>query len=412
MAFELKEKQEQYNKVVKDIQEIAVTVKAEQRAFSSDEKLKVERMQGEEKALRAEIDTLQSLAGIDSLQDVEKELRSAKPEERVTKRMAQPKDYDLALRGWMLQQSNLPVDEVYRDAAARADVNLSSHGFEIRQQSTTAAEGGHLKRPQDLGNIIEILDSQKGMREVSTVIPRAKGNELKYPTLDDTANVAGIVSELASFTNTSMVFGEVKLNVVGLRSAVFPVSVEILQDSEFPLQTVINNALTKRLGRAINQLATSSTTFKGVINGLTANAYEYTELGLEYTDLVKMQEALATVYGDNARWMFTPAVLSEIQLMVDDNGQPLWRPDLIGGVPGTIMGKPYTINESMADADTILYGDFAEGYQMLEVGKPELITLNELYRVSNNAIGVCIFHRMGGGVVNPAAIKMFNRASS
>ena len=408
MAFELKEKKEQYGKVVSELQDIAKNVKAESRAFSNDEKEKVERLQNEEKSLRSEIDTLKALSGVDSLGIVEDEVRN-KPIEPA-KRLAQPQDYDLALRGWLASQGGFhgAVDEDQKVAASRTGIDFRNSNFEIRQQSTTDAEGGHFVEDQTLGSIVKVLKNYGGMRQVSTVINQNKNIEIKHPVIDDTANKAGRVAELAAFTNTDLVVGEVKLSASGYRSGVFPISLEVLRDSSYPLQSIIANALGERLGRAINADSTNHADFTGMLVGATAGTHEYTNAGMTYTDLVTMQGELETSYQPNAKWMFNSSMLSELQLMVDENGLPLWRPDLIGGNPGLVLGKPYVINDDCAQ---VAYGDFSK-YHMVEVGTPELVVLRERFRIENNAIAVCVFGTYGGGVVDAKAIKKFDRASS
>ena len=69
------------------------------------------------------------------------------------------------------------------------------------------------------------------------------------------------------------------------------------------------------------------------------------------------------------------------QFSGDTNGQPLWRPGLSAGVPDTIDGDPYTINQEMPSGSgqkAIIYGDLSK-YIIRDVRDITLVRLDERY---------------------------------
>ena len=403
MSFELKAKKEEYAKIVTQLQDLASTVGSEKRAFTTDEKEKANQLQTEERSLKEEIETLKTLQGVNNLSQVDEEIRNVQPVD--TRRRASKKDEDLAFRGWLLDRSGNPGDltDEHRSAAIRANRNFNSRTYEVRQQQTAVdSEGGHLVPSFELGSVVEQMKSFGGMRAVSTVIPRSKNTGIKHPVIDDTNNRAGRRSELAATADTPIVVSSVDLSGVEFSSGIFPLSVELARDSAVNIQQLASSILSKRLSKAVNEEATSNATFVGVTND--AEVVATIDFGaLSYANLVAIQNSVDESYQASARFMFSRNTFANVQLMVDANGRPLWRPDLVGGNAGTILGKPYTINE---DCDSILYGDFSY-YHLVEVGNPELFVANELYRISHNAIGLALFGCYGGKLVDSNAIKQF-----
>lgn len=409
MAFELKAKREQYAKVVKELQAVAQNVKAEERAFTSEEKEKVSRMQSEEAALRGEIDTLESLAGVEKLADVEAVVRSSTPAPSNAPRLPSAKDFDLAFRSWLSFKTGnaSELSDQHYDAVKRCGINLHDRAFSCRAQTVgTDAQGGHLVKDQELASVVNVLKAFGGVRSVATVIPRKQNIEIKHPLINDTANLAGRMSELGGVTNTNLVVGEVKISASNYTSGVFPISAELIRDSDYPIQKMVATYLGQRLARAQNKDATDHATFRGLLQDAPVGTAEFTLAAIEYADLVAIQKEINRAYSPT--WMFNSNVLSELQLMVGTDGHPIWRPDLVGGVPNLLMGKGYTINDDMDD-DTILYGDFSY-YHMVEVGSPELIV--EENRIASNSYSVAIMQNFGGGIVNTTAIKQFARSAT
>jgi HK97 family phage major capsid protein len=106
--------------------------------------------------------------------------------------------------------------------------------------------------------------------------------------------------------------------------------------------------------------------------------------------------------------MFHDSVLKEVKSLTDSQGRLLWVPGIAAGEPDTILGYPYTINQSMSthssvstgstDGLIVAFGDF-NTYVIRDVQDVTLIRLNERY-ADQGAIGFFTLSRHGGGLLN------------
>jgi len=110
------------------------------------------------------------------------------------------------------------------------------------------------------------------------------------------------------------------------------------------------------------------------------------------------------LYRSNARFMFNDSTLEAIKKLTfgDADGRPLWQPSVAVGAPDTIEGKPYVINQSMANigasAASVLFGDFSY-YFIREVADWRLVRLNERY-AEKDQVGFTLFARYDAKVID------------
>jgi HK97 family phage major capsid protein len=128
--------------------------------------------------------------------------------------------------------------------------------------------------------------------------------------------------------------------------------------------------------------------------------------------LFDMQVKLNSAYQANAYWLMNSVTagvvrkLRETDPTASATGQYLWQPSLIVGQPDTLLGKPISIWEQMANignaAHPIAYGDFRRGYVLADrVGM-------RVTRDNVTNVGFIRFYmrrREGGIVLNNNAIK-------
>jgi HK97 family phage major capsid protein len=109
------------------------------------------------------------------------------------------------------------------------------------------------------------------------------------------------------------------------------------------------------------------------------------------------------MYRDNGVWMFHDTVLARIRKLVDLVGQPLWAAgDIARGIPDTILGKPFIINQDMAqpalNAKSIAFGDFKK-YIIRMVNDIRFKRMDELFAATDE-IGFSMFIRVDGHVLD------------
>ena len=129
--------------------------------------------------------------------------------------------------------------------------------------------------------------------------------------------------------------------------------------------------------------------------------------------LLTFKYSLAAPYRQNARWLMNSQTAAAIAKMKDGDGNYVWREGLIADEPATLLGRPVTIDEGMpniaADALPIAFGDFQAGYLINDrVGTR---VLRDPY-TNKPFVRFYTTKRVGGGVLDPHAIKLLKIAVS
>ena len=291
-------------------------------------------------------------------------------------------------------------------ASAPTEIRRYNASREARAQSVgTTTAGGYLVA-QEFGTSIEAARRAFGaMLGVATVYPTMSGADLLLPTVDETGVSGSILAENAQISESAMTFGQTTISSYLYTSGLVLISQQLLQDSEFPLDTFIANALGERLGRAQNAhwtTGTGSSQPYGVVAGAAsgkAGASGQTTTVI-YNDLVDLVYSVDPAYRPNARWMLADASMAVIRKLVDSQSRPLWEPSVQAGQPDTILGYPVVINQSVAtmaaSAKSILFGDFSR-YIIRDVSGIQLVRMDERY-ADYLQVGFYAFQRTGGKI--------------
>ena len=104
--------------------------------------------------------------------------------------------------------------------------------------------------------------------------------------------------------------------------------------------------------------------------------------------------------------MFNDTTLAAIRKLKQGDGQYLWTMgDIREGVPGRLLGAPYSVNQACVDAATatkpIVFGDFAK-YYVRKVGSPVVGVRREVYWPNIGLAGVV---RLDGDLIQTGAVK-------
>ena len=106
------------------------------------------------------------------------------------------------------------------------------------------------------------------------------------------------------------------------------------------------------------------------------------------------------------RFMFNDLTLAAIRKLKDGQGNYLWSMgDVQGGIPGTLLGYRYSINQAVdtiaTAKKTILFGDFGK-YYVRKVGSPVIGVLRERFWPD---LGIAGLIRFDGELGDAAAVK-------
>lgn len=311
-----------------------------------------------------------------------------------------------ALRAWFLSGSDKLPSERQMEAATKLGINLHNRNlvfnlrsdplksladrreWEARAQSIgTASAGGNVVPKSFVNEVETALLTFGGMRSVASVIRTADGQDLPWPTENDTTNKGVIVAENTAVAEQDLTFGQQTLKHYKYSSKMIRVPVELLQDAAIDLASYIGQRLGERIGRITNEHFTTGTGTgqpQGVATGATLGKAGATgqTLTVTYDDLVDLQHAVNPAYRTNAVWMFNDATLKAIKKLKDSQNRPLWSAGLAEREPDTILGHAYVINQDVAamaaSAKSILFGDFSK-YKIRDVLDVTLVRLDERF---------------------------------
>ena len=306
-------------------------------------------------------------------------------------------DRAMALRAWCRASYDLPVAAEDRDAAQRCGVDVAARFFDIRLKSTRelrastmnatdSGYGGETIPAGFVSNFEAALLQYGGIRNVAEVIRTDSGNELTWPTTNDTGNSGALIAEKAADSVQEFTTSSMTLNAYKYTSKIVQISAELLEDSAFDLASFIGSILGERLGRiTASHFATG--TGSGQPNGIeTAATLGVTAAGaaaITADEVIDLYHSVDPAYRVGAGWAMHDNVVLYIRKLKDDDGQYLWQPGLVAGVPDTLLTAPVTVCQEMAStvessAKTVLFGQLSK-YKVRDVGTLRLKRLVERY---------------------------------
>ena len=191
------------------------------------------------------------------------------------------------------------------------------------------------------------------------------------------------------------------------------VSVELLQDSEFDLESYIANEFSRAFGIAEEEafcVGTGTNQPTGIFtdNGGTVGVTAASATAITADELINLIYSLKSPYRRNAKFLMNDATVSLIRKLKDKNDAYLWQPSVQAGQPDKLLGyelytSPY-VPVIEAGAYSIAFGDF-RNYWIGDRAGRTVQRLNELY-ATNGQIGYVATERVDGKVILPEGIQL------
>lgn len=293
---------------------------------------------------------------------------------------------------------------------------IKSRAAEFRAQSTTSTEGGYTV-PTDLAAVVDKTMKAWGPmydEDICTVLTTTGGNPLDFPKTDDTAVAAAQHSEGVALTDdggVDAVFAKMTLGAFAYDTEWVQVSMELMQDSAINIEQFIGELLGERLARRVNsELTVGDGTGDplGIVAASTAGKTSASATAFIADELLDLLHSVDPAYraSPKARWQFNDTTLSQIRKLKDGNGQYIWSMgDIRAGVPGTLLGYNYSVNQALVNAATttkpVIFGDHSK-YYVRKVGVPVVGVRREYYWPN---IGLAGIIRLDGDLIQTGAVK-------
>ena len=274
---------------------------------------------------------------------------------------------------------------------------------------STDQDGGFLVPEEFESFIVSALDEANVIRSIAKVI--TTHNDRKIPVAVG-HSVANWTPENGAFTESNPTFGQKQIDAHKLTDLI-RVSVELLQDSAFPLEEYIANEFARAFGAAEEEafcVGTGSGQPTGIFtaNGGQVGVTAAANNAITADELINLVYALKSPYRRNAGFLMNDATISAIRKLKDGNGVYLWQPSLQAGEPDKLLGydlytTPYAPTMA-AGAFTVAFGDF-KNYWIGDRAGRTVQRLNELY-ATNGQIGYVATERVDGKVILPEGIQL------
>jgi HK97 family phage major capsid protein len=279
-----------------------------------------------------------------------------------------------------------------------------------------SATGGVLVPTIVMPYVLERLKAFGGMRQAAQVLATASGAPLMWGTYDDTASEGEIVAEGVTASDDDIEWGSTQIGAYKFSSKTIPVSMEILQDSAVNVESVVLDALAKRIARGQNKYFTIGTgtgqpqgVVPAVAVGVQAAAGNTTSF--TYENLVDLFESIDAAYQEapGFRFMMHQKSRQALRKLKDANGRPILLPsteastakDFISGFE--LFGKPVIINNHMAvpeaSAKTILAGDF-QRYLIRDVMDVLILRFTDSAYAKKGQVGFLAWARADGRMID------------
>jgi HK97 family phage major capsid protein len=331
-----------------------------------------------------------------------------------------PVEYRQAFHRWVQVAGDMSALTDEERSALRAGVAPK----EVRAQTVGTPAAGGYTVPTELAN--EIIKSMKAWgpmydEDVCTALPTASGHPIDMPTLDDTGTGVDKHTEAGAVTDDGSkdaTFGKKTLSAYVYDTSWVKFSYELAQDSVFNMEVLLGGLLGERLGRRANtELTVGDGTGdpQGIVVGSSLGKTAAATAAITYDEVIDLVHSVDPAYRSSPKvgFQFHDTTLAALRKLKDGEGRYIWSAgDVQQGVPGTILGYRYRINQAMdtlaAAKKVMIFGDHAK-YFVRKVGGIVLFTARERFAPDIGLLGLV---RLDGRLGDTAAVKHLITAAS
>lgn len=416
---------------IKELREQMARIATEARAKFNEitdktDEARAAEIEREFDAMMAEHDKLQERAErMQKLEKAEAALRSGDPRRPVGSDGEQrgvdegkPIQYREAFHAYLRSMGNTGMLSPEERAVLKA--GYSEIKAEERAQTTADAAGGYTVPTELMNVLIKSMAAWGPMydEDVATVITTTGGGVITMPTVNDVSTAVVADTEGVTLTDdggSDVTFGEKSLSAYAFNTEWLRVSKALADDSIMAMEQVLGDLLGERLGRRANvELTTGngSTAPNGIV---TASSLGKTTVGttaITADEIIDLLHSVNPAYRQSpkAAFMFNDTTLATIRKLKDGDGNYLWQMGNVQqGVPGTLLGYRYYINQAMASipasasaSRVMLFGDIGK-YYVRKVGAPLIGAIQD--KDFWPGFGVAGYIRFDGELADAAAVK-------
>lgn len=401
--MKLQDMLQERSQLATQMRELNANAAKEERALSSDENEKWDKMVERLDILDGMIERAKKIPDIVDNEELREKFKKSTEEQRdEAKKPTYQQAFARLFRSTQPGETDLTLEERQAIREARA------------QSKGTDSEGGYLVPDDFVNMLVKHRNAYGGIEGFATKFNTGTGADIPIPVNDDTSNEGAIIAENAADSEQDLVFSEIKMLAYKYTSRIIRVSFELLQDNAFNLEAYLAEVMGERLGRAQASDFAAGTN-SGQPQGLNAATSGKTAAGttaVTYDELLDLKHSVDPVYRVNGRWFMNDATLLAVKKLQDSDGRKLWQPDVAASLPATLDGSPYTIDQGMPAMATglkpIVFGD-GSGYAVRRVNGMRMKRLVELY-AANDQVGFVALERCDGRLIHTGKLRALTMA--
>lgn len=264
-----------------------------------------------------------------------------------------------------------------------------------------------------LDQVFEIARLVGPALETSNVITRASGESLRIPKLNvysvATQKAAGAALDDSDPTFDSLLLTPFK------QGFIVKIASELVTDSGFNIEQVIQEQAGNAIGFQVNSLATTGAGTTEPLGLATASATGVTAAETSFTadDLIDLAHSVdgAVRRLPGTAFVCNTATLGAIRKLKDDNGNYIYNPQASG--PDQLLGFPVVENPAVADIGaeekSVLFGHLPS-YVIVTTGLDVAVSSDAFF--ANDIIGYRFTYRFDGNLTHDAHVKALVHAAA
>lgn len=417
MSTRTKELRQERGQLVEKMQGLVDKAAAEKRAMTAEEDAEWTRLDQAQDALKARIEREDRQA------ELAKELaeQRARPAgEPAPSRPASPDKaerearYAEAFRDFVVngEREMSPESRAVLQTRGRAlnEEEAKEVRRELRAQGVGTGSAGGFTVAQSFSNELDVaIKDYSGVMQAARIFDTTTGAAMPWPTANDTGQTGEQLGENTAAAAQDVTFGSVTFNAYKYSSKVVLVSIELMQDSAFNVDSELAPLLGIRIGRILNQrftTGTGSSQPNGIVTAATLGVTLPTgnTTSITYDGIIDLEHSVDPAYRKQGGcgYMLHDTTLKAVKKIKDSQNRPLWQSGLKEGQQDTFNGYPYWINQDMAvpaaNAKTILFGQFKK-YIVRRVREVFLVRFGEKY-MDSGQVGFLAFARYDGNLID------------
>lgn len=321
-----------------------------------------------------------------------------------------------------------PVMSAYENYLRKMSNRLTPQEIEaIRNtmSTTSGSEGGYTVQPIVASTLIEALKDFGAMRRIASRLATTSGADLSFPSTNGTSEEGEIVEQNAQAGNADLSFGTVPLNTYKFSSKVIAIPIELLQDSNIDVVSLVHGRMRERIGRIQNRMFTVGTGVGQPFGEITAATVGKVGAAgqvttITYDDLVDLVDSIDPAYSsENFKWQFNQALRRQLRKMKDSAGRPIWTPSYdegaTAGMPDLLLGHPVVLNNHMpspgASAKSLSFGDHSK-YQIRDAMDMTIFRFEDSAYLTKGQVGFLAWARAGGNLIDTNAVRTYQHAAA